>query len=435
MCAKWLNNGPNPPQSIVARLESARIKTGKQAGELNFLTAFEVNSMLLSFVEFHPDLPECEQLPIINRAMQAAAHRGEITASRFMAEVCKAENLFLGHDEAPYVIVTSLSIKYTQRLTARTLCGVKISFAPVLPKRFSRDELSRNAQDTLGADEPTSYTWVFARTKGRSFGEASAKAMRAVELLRGIWNFHYNRRKGMSWSFGGRQKPVNEIRRGPLHTLHHPGGRLAVENVWWWEPDYTGPERTRDLDEGWQSFRRDEQWILRRLTLSPFKHILSESFCRYASALDENNLQNGFLQLWSLLESLTGTQRATYDTTVRRAAFLYDEHQFHQQILNHLRERRNRSIHRGQSQEDDQTLLYQMKRYCEQMMTFLLRARRFKTLEECWAFFDTPKDVVELEERIASYKDKIALCKWSKQFRTSKPRQEADRQASDREDG
>src|SRR3972149_3502932 len=71
MCAKWLKR--NPPESIVARLEASRIKTGNQAGALEFPAVFEMDSMLLSFVDFHHTLPECEQLPIINKAMQAAA--------------------------------------------------------------------------------------------------------------------------------------------------------------------------------------------------------------------------------------------------------------------------------------------------------------------------------------------------------------------------
>jgi hypothetical protein len=412
MCAKWLNG--TVPEHVVARLESARIKTGNQAGALGFPTALEIATTLLSFVEFRESLPECEQIQIINTAMHAAAKRGEITSPKLMAEVCKAENSFLARSEVPYVVVTSISVKHSKHLTSRAFPAATVSFARSLPKCFARNEVSERVRDYLLADEPASYTWILAKTQGRSFADAFSRAMEAIELLRGIWNFHYNLRKGGHITFSGTQKPVNEIRLGPLHTLHLPDGKLAVEGVWWWEPGYAGPEKPKDLDKDWEALHKDEKWILRRLLVSPFRQILAEAFRRYTTALDERSLQNGFLQLWSLLESLTGTQNANYSQTVRRAAFLYHERDYHLQILTHLRERRNRTIHKGQTQADDETILYQMKRYCEQMMRFILRARRLTTFQEYCDFLDTPTSADLLGYRLRLYKQ-------SRKFRTSKP--------------
>jgi hypothetical protein len=204
MCAKWLNG--NPPDTIVAKLESGRSQSGDQKNTWDLFAAFEINSALLSFVEFHPDLPEYEQMRIIRTALEAAAKRGKITAKEIMGEICKAENLFFARDEIPYILVTSMSIKYIKQLTPRKLPGAIVSFKKILPKRFARDKLSESARNALSADEPTTYVWVLAKTEGRSLSEAYLKAIGAIELLRGIWNFHFNLRKGLQITFMGKMK-------------------------------------------------------------------------------------------------------------------------------------------------------------------------------------------------------------------------------------
>ena len=138
---------------------------------------------------------------------------------------------------------------------------------------------------------------------------------------------------------------------------------------------------------------------------------LKEWIRRYALALDEAKLHNAFLQLWSLLESLVGAQNANYKQMVKRAAFFYKDHSLAREILNHLRERRNRAIHAGQSIEDAEVLVFQAKQFCEFILRFLLsRSYYFKSFEEYRQFLDCPTDLTVLDRR-------MKLLKRAKKFR------------------
>jgi hypothetical protein len=396
-------------KEIIDSLESSRIKNGTSKGGFSFGTKglpFKwATSSLFSFVEFNPDIPECEQTTILDSAIFSAAKSGAITPRKIISEVCKKENEFLSKALQQYVLVTSLSLKYTKLLMPINLHfpQARIAFRESLPKRFKtgRDGLLKHAMTSLLFDEPTSYVWVTVRVHARSTAEAATKGLAALDLVRGIWNIYFNHQIISRISSGGTPKPFNSILLGPLHTVHLPKGDLADPNRWWYDPDYTGPVELKDLEKNWNHLKKFERWVLKRSRNSSLEELIVDSIQRYTSALDEKKRHNAFLQLWGLLEFLTRTQTESYDATVRRASFLYRDCSLTREILNHLRERRNRSIHRGQSMDDAETLTCQMKRFCEEFILFLLRkSRNFNTPEECRQFLDSPAAPEVLKKRI-----------------------------------
>jgi hypothetical protein len=210
----------------------------------------------------------------------------------------------------------------------------------------------------------------------------------------------------------GRSKPINDIHLGPIHTVHWPDGRLATNNMWWYEQGYVEPYPLYDLREKWDELIQYQNETLQYIqqTSSAFRELIEDAIRHYTRALDKINLHNSFLELWNLLEKLTGTQNANYGITVKWASFFYKDTEFAQQILNHLRERRNRAIHSGENFDDSEIIIYQIKRFCEKILSFLIaRSAEFENLEEYSQFLERSPDIEELQKQIKLREKAIAF--------------------------
>lgn len=400
MCAKWLQK--TYPIEIIKSLDSSRVKKENTVVGFNAFTFDEDVSSLLSFIRFDPRLPACEEMQLFRKSAFVCAKRGRITARSLISEIARRETLFLKTPLSEGILVTQFSVRHLSKLGRFTVGDSKLSFKKRLPKRFDRDSILATARHGLVGKEPEDYTWVLVRTSGRSILETGTKGLAAAGVVRGLWNLFFNLHAIMRLSGGGRPKPVNQILRGPFHTLHRADGSPATDRMWWYEPDYVGPVRAFDLTRRWGKFGKFVVWSLRRIRESRLHDHLAECVTRYGDALDERRYQNAFLQLWSVLEALTGTQNADYGSLVRRGCFIWEDRDRHQQVLEHLRERRNRLIHSTSPLPDAEIVLYQLKRYCEEIILFLLKhPGDFGTVEELRQFMDTSADVKELRRRIA----------------------------------
>jgi hypothetical protein len=230
----------------------------------------------------------------------------------------------------------------------------------------------------------------------------------ALDLLRGIWNLAITfRRFRKSIPTRG---PVNDIVLGPVQTLHQPNGTPAG-NVYWYQPSYRQAVRPADLSGKMQGLRSFELRVRSRLRGAKDGELLSRALVRYARAQDEPDLENVFLSLWSLLETLTDTLKTSYDYTIRRAAFLWKDQGLALQELRHLRLWRNRTVHRGESSEERETHVYQLKMYVDALLAFLLLDpnNRNKAFSEIAQFLDLPHDTGALRKMIAVYQRGLKL--------------------------
>lgn len=338
MCAKWALD-TNKFQEIINKLESARRKSKDNKVSFVALTFDEDISTLLSFVAFSTDIPECERLEILKDSIFALGEQGEIESMALIAEISKTENEFLRKPLEDYRLITNLSVKYLEKFHEIDILGNQVHFYASLPKEYDRSLISANAKHSLIADEPDDYTWLSVLIKARTVADAANKGLDLVDLLRGIWNLFLNHQKLSRTTLGGKINPVNDILKGPLHTVHWPDGRLVTDSLWWYDPSYVAPHKLFDLNEKWDELIKYQQDTLNLIqqSQSPFREIIEDSIRRYTRALDEADLHNAFLRLWSLIENLTGTQNASYGETIKRASFFYEDRDFAKQILNHLR--------------------------------------------------------------------------------------------------
>lgn len=407
MCAKWLEKGGC--HEIIASIEAARnkpkaaVKSSQTGGTVSFDASRldEDIAGLLSYIVFKDDFPECEKAGLTRRAVFALGEHQAIEAKPLLAEISKAENAFLRKSPTDYRVVSSLSMCCPKKTRAITVQGNRIQFYSSYPKQYSREKLSQSAKRSLLADEPTNYAWVVVFVKARSVAEAANKGLGTLDLLRGIWNLWINSSKISRFSMGGRPKPVNDILLGPLHSVHNKDGSVANEHVWWYQPDYTEPLKLYDINKNWDKLEDARRKILHQLRHSPFTRLIEDTLVRYTNAMDDTKLQDAFLRLWALLEALTATQNASYKDTVKRASFFYSDREHAAQILNHLRERRNRAVHQGTHIEDSEIIVYQMKRFCEKIMWFLLfHSRKLNSIDEYRQFLDSPPDTAVIDRNM-----------------------------------
>jgi len=191
--------------------------------------------------------------------------------------------------------------------------------------------------------------------------------------------------------------PVNKIVLGPLQTLFRADSTL-VEDKWWHDRGYRGPQKVYDVTETWDALRKYEAKARTKIRTSRYKDLLVNGLLRYVRALDGRDYESVFLKLWSLLEHLTLSVRA--EVTAKRAAFLWKDYEFHKEILQHLRDNRNSMVHLDQFGGRGEALVYQLKRYVEALLEFLIfSGSKFKSAEEIKHFLDLGTNRELLAER------------------------------------
>lgn len=368
----------------------------------------ELATVIYTSIKFDSDVPETVRIKIIDRAITSAARKDKITEKSLLKEINIAENNYLQQPLQSYILVTSLSIKFFERLSRIQLDDNIITFSQRLPKHFSQDSLQEKI--TLGEIEnvPLNYSVVKVRVKGRSEVEAAEKAFEAIDFLRGIWNFSLNLKTFSRTSFNTIE-PINKIRLGPFHTLHQANGKLASDLIWY-DTRYVEEKYLKSLENDWAKIRKEELRIRKGIKKISYSEDLKNALIRYANALDETDFESSYLKLWALLESLTGTNKRSYDETIKRTVFLYKEKAFHSQILEHLRTYRNLSVHSDKTSVHIERLVFQLKRYVEKLLLFHLNnAGKFTSIIEAGSFLDISTNPEELGKKIKWLKDALTF--------------------------
>lgn len=402
--AKWNTTDYNPG-FLAKRLEG--LKTKDHDGKVGFrgFVTQDILAVIDSSIDFSEQLPEVEKRRIIWTGIVSAA-KGKLSDKTILTEVSKREREFLQRPKRPFVLATSLSIARPTPLKRTEISGCRMRLDAFLSNRFDREKVKDIIRRYIVGDLPNWYTTLRASVRARSEYEAAESALDAIDLLRGIWNLFFNRQIGIRMS-SGRKMPVNAVLVGPLHTLHEPRGKLALDQIWY-DPEYIEPIPCKDLHQSWGNLQKFERTVRGKLIDHYYRSDMEEAIRRYVRALDSRDWNSSFLRLWSLLEFLTATERADYKQTIRRVLFLYEEREFHEQILNHLRNYRNRTVHTGDETREIETLLHQLRQYVEHLLEFHLATRfRFSCRNEAAEFLHQSTDLSYLQKRFLMMKRAI----------------------------
>lgn len=357
-------------------------------------------TLLAELLELPRDLGDHEGVELARLALTKAARRDQLDPPGFIRAFRQALADRARRTEQPYVVLTSMSIQHFSALRRVRYAGSTITFTADRPRRFRLPRRALTAASSIiYGPAPVDYSWVRVSVRGRSTHSAFDTALDRLDIIRGLWNLALNHSRARRLS-SGRIRPVNSLSLGPIHTLHLPNGAPAVD-FHWWEPGYVEPLTLVDLTENYETVRAFERWAREALARHHFAETVRSAILRYVRALDERELTTAFLKTWGVIELLTGTTNADYKVTCRRAAFVFKDREYHYAVLKTLRNRRNRIIHVGEEPGGVERLIFQTKRYAEDLLILALELpTEFDHLEDFGSYLDLPTDRSTLHKRI-----------------------------------
>jgi len=401
------------PAPIIEKLEEARkiSDDGKVKFEGGRLRIF--GTLIFSMLSFPDCISEIDARRILFEAIFKAGSKDVITSKKLLAELNKLEQKFNALPIQRYALATSISLSLLLKLHNIRQQNSLIIFENSLPKIFRQEssELLNKATASLFADLPRDYVAVRVHVSSKTIYDAANKASEKIDFVRGIWNWTINRHIRFRYSSSVKPQPINQIILGPIHTLHKANGVLATTDEWWFEPSYVGAIRPyKPPQEFFDSLYSSLNGIRKKLKIHKYPNDIQNAFIRYTRALDERNYTTAFLKLWSILEFLTDTIGSRYDVTVRRTAFLYKEREFHYQVLQHLRLRRNLTVHFDKDTSEMKESLFNLKNYVESLISFHINNQYgFESIQEAAEFLSLPYEGNNLNH-------KIELLKYAKKF-------------------
>jgi hypothetical protein len=362
--------------------------------------ALVIFTVLRSMLEFPRDFSSEARLELIAKGGEAAIRAKAKEPEAFIRHVRAAAKEFSKRPLVKHVMYTSITVTSDSLLPSTKVGDVSIKFLKAMPKavKAHRQELFDQNDHWLTVTREPNMKAVRAEVEARTAGDAAEKCLAAIDLLRGIWNFL----KTPPWrmTMGGPRKPVNAVFLGPIHTLHKPSGEID-DDQFWYEPAFQRDTTLLRLDAKAAKTLKMAAKVRAMLRMHAYRESMENAFVRYARAMDSIDHDMTIQKLWSLLEFLTDTGLATYDTTVRRVRFLSADTRFAGQVLEHLRRYRNRSVHGGHTGGDVESEVYQIKRYVDSMLRFhLTNQYKFSSLAQACEMLDLPTDADQLRRKL-----------------------------------
>ncbi len=214
-----------------------------------------------------------------------------------------------------------------------------------------------------------------------------------------------------SMSLGGRTKrsPIGVINIGPVRTLHNPDGSPAAD-FFWFEPDYAGDVALFKPKPNWESLEKQRRWASRKLLHSPYQGDLKRLIIRFVGGLDKPDLDVAFLQMWSVLENVTDTVGDSYDKTIDRATWIFEDRKIAKELLTQLRLHRNQFVHAARSTGDRDQIVYMVKSFVEPHLVRLINNDfRVASIQEYGEFLSLPTNVETLRKRRAMLAHALAM--------------------------
>ena len=387
------------PAIFTQKLEKAKILD--EAGKLSF-EAFEyvLNSIpIQNMIDCGIDFSEEDKKRIINEAIATVGKKGVITPPKLLRTIKTQIRNFQNLPEKKYCFITTMTSGMVSNFKTVRYLGGTLSFNTRLKGRFDTN-YNKICKDYrhLARGKPSDYpTFTKITIRSKTISDAFNKSFVLLNNVRGIWNFSYNRRYSLAISSGAR-KPINKITLGPIASLHYPDGSLATPSCMYNHDYISAGHRFKPSDI--EMMNKFFLIIKKYLNKSNYKNEILNAINRYTTALDNVNYENAFLKLWGVLECLTNTLHDNYKVTIRRASFLYSEREYFRQILNHLREYRNQSVHLDIENLNVENDLYLLKNTVESLIWFhLSNSFKFNSLKQAAEFMDLPSDISQIRSR------------------------------------
>lgn len=395
MHAKWKNNKYFNPSVILKKLDSIKALNPEGKITFDFIEYYEILAVLENMIHFSDAAKILNQDYVLRQAIADTVKHGTLEQDQLIKATNSVIKKELARKDQTFYLLTniSLNVAYIPKIYSIEDCSIRILNSNFPSKYNSRSNLLEKITRKTAYIEEQYFNCVL-KAKSRTERGAADKAIRALDLQRSIWNFFGNSTTEI-WS--NEWTPINKIRLGPTHTLHNENGK-TINNIYWFEPNFT--QASLYTPDNPKIYNKNCKWAMEQLFKLPYGEKLKEALLRYVRALDERDQNVAFIRLWGALESVCASGENNNDLVIRRCSFLYQEHSYHKQVLEHLRDYRNSNVHAGSYTEQAKVHCYLLQRYFYNIMIFYLKNKfNFKSLEEANAFLDLPPDITTLEKK------------------------------------
>src|SRR5262245_5205149 len=102
----------------------------------------ELYPTLEQAIDFSASLPEAERWRIMRDALRKAGATRPLSTTAFLGAIKRLTHSFANAQPRPFVLVTSISLPLSVKVSPIRLDGGLIVFSLTLPRRFSRDRLA-----------------------------------------------------------------------------------------------------------------------------------------------------------------------------------------------------------------------------------------------------------------------------------------------------
>jgi hypothetical protein len=343
---------------------------------------------------------------LIHSALVDTFKKGKLSPSNFKTELKNQIKLYEKKEFQNFTVISPILCSSIM-FGAKSVWGkARISILKGLPLKYNFEKAFSNFKHDYDYDLPNDYGFVTIHLQAKSIAEAFESAFNKLDFIRGIWNLFVNLHVPMRISTGKNQH-VNKIVLGPIGTIHNLNGSLASEWSYWSNDDGYLPPSALSIDAvKWDKIRKFEKSTRNKISVLFNKERVINSIVRYCRALDCNNLQETFIQLWALLEYLTYTDFDRYDITIRRICSLYSDTDSTIAILELFRNIRNSWVHSGVTSNNNERHVYLLKRFVEHILLFYINRSHFiRNQNELTQFLDLPFDSEDIHTKIRIQKN------------------------------
>lgn len=404
MQAAWKKNKKLKPEIILEKIKSFSILTDNVVSFKGY-ESYDAFPVLETMMDFPKTIDEVVRDSLLRTSVGIALKRNNLNSKISFIQILNEQiKRHLKAKENIYHILTSLSLTQPYPNRIITIDAVKIRLLKEgYPKKYKgRDKLIEKRVKDFKS-KLNSYTDVIITTKAKTPAIAVTKCLRALDIIRAIWSFGAN--SAMELLGGQQGVPINKIKLGLAHTIHKNNGQLA-DGGYWFDSNFgiVAPYKFHSI----KGFSRQFSSHLYQLEKSNYSEKLKDALQRYVRALDEKDSNTAFIKLWGAIESLVSPSHANYDLVTSRCSFLYSESDYHKQVLEHLREKRNQNIHIGELSIKSKIHCYQLQGYFRSLIEFHLAwVDEFKTLDDANKFLDLPTKLIDLKKKRVIVEDAI----------------------------
>lgn len=402
MSIKWKANKNFKPEIIIEKLKG--VSSINDDGNISYsgFEYFEYIPILFTMIDFSLKFTSEQNEELLKEAVSKSIKMKNITKDNLMSNLNELSKEKIAKKELEFHLLTSLSIDYN--LVDKSIKIGKSNFIfqkdNFSDKFITREILCSNQKNKLPSEHtPRSYTKVIITTKDKSEYSAAKQCLDDLDLLRSIWSLFANKESEYSIIGGIHREPINRVRLGGVHTLHQYNGEI-FESAIWYEPNFSLTKIFSKDEEYRQNFINNTEWAIEQLKKCKYSRKLENALLRYIRAFDEPDSNVALLYMWGALESITAYEENSKSNLPKRCSYLFKDYEYHRQVLEHLREYRNQSVHSGDTHNNAKIYCYQLQFYFRKIMFFHLHnIDDFDSLEKANSFLDLPTDVKNLQEK------------------------------------